>query len=733
MTFVDDNNNVLEFNGDFAMTKQAVSFFNGQIKGDVSQTFQVDNNSINRDVLGYYGPQMTSQIAWTKQAFNRVRNGNIIDRGYIVIQSDNGDKLSCFYVSGNSNWVQLINGLITDLDYTKYRQQIIASNVSSLMSATSGIVFPLCDYSYNLKKRNTEYSISYIQGKNDNINDYFFDLYPCFFLQSLMTELLQKFGIKLAGSIINDALYKSIIIPPISGIMKRKVVNEIIASGTPFTQSTTYLKYNLFSDVKDNNNLFASSTYVSDKTEYTTIVLVCTTTSLGIDPDRGMDIAIYKNGALYSSKTLGDTFSASPGGVGGASNDLATKFLKYDVPVIIGDTLEVYVRNNANVTGTPTITIDLYINPERVGLEEYVTPDNFLPPILCIDIIKFVIQFFGCSVTYNEYSKTLTLNIINKIKLEDSQDWSAYYINQSSSYTLMAAKHNYIKIKDSNDKKIKNYNNNNLVNYGEGDILTSNTLKNDNVIFNSPFSATDFDLSPTNNTWLSDLPLINLIDDEAVIFTSIANSAGLARYTGTGYTFKVGEIVRITNSSRRNLGYTKITAATSIYITDGSAFAATDTGTIYRQRIEYLEQSPKIMINNYIASSNFLNASSYKLVDKAGTTITNSIAAISFFSKQNTGLGIDSIRDNLAFSNPIGIGNFTGITIIERYFNKISKFLQNPNIRATMLLPESVYQSFVFDQFIYLKTESLTGYFFVDSINNYVDSNTPVEVNLYML
>ena len=112
MTFSDDNGNILEFDGDFAMTKQAVSFFNFAIKGDVSINFTLDNNSVNRKVLNYSGPQMVNQVAFTKQALKRLdHSGNVLDRGYIVIQDEREDSLNCFYVSGNSNWVQMLQGL----------------------------------------------------------------------------------------------------------------------------------------------------------------------------------------------------------------------------------------------------------------------------------------------------------------------------------------------------------------------------------------------------------------------------------------------------------------------------------------------------------------------------------------------------------------------------------------------------------------------------------------------
>ena len=59
--------------------------------------------------------------------------------------------------------------------------------------------------------------------------------------------------------------------------------------------------------------------------------------------------------------------------------------------------------------------------------------------------------------------------------------------------------------------------------------------------------------------------------------------------------------------------------------------------------------------------------------------------------------------------------------------------VNNPSIEVFMTLPEAVYNYFVFDRFIYLKTEAFTGYFYVEKINNYKDAKTPVRVDLLYL
>src|SRR6478736_2984625 len=103
-------------------------------------------------------------------------NGNILDRGYIVIQSEEPKSLNCFYVSGNSNWINLLTGLITDLNWDSYLVQINKANVLSKASATSGITFPYVDWSYDLKNGfNT-------RDATNDVEVSFQDFYPCLYL-----------------------------------------------------------------------------------------------------------------------------------------------------------------------------------------------------------------------------------------------------------------------------------------------------------------------------------------------------------------------------------------------------------------------------------------------------------------------------------------------------------------------------------------------------------------------
>ncbi len=745
MTFQDDNGNTLDFLGEFAMTKQAVSILGFKIKGDVSINFDIDNNSVNREILNYTGPQMLTQTAWTKQSFSRVKNGNVLDRGYIIIQEDNGDKLSCFYVSGNANWVNSLSVLITELDFygitgsNDYTLELSAATVLARISSTDGIVFPMVDWTRNLRRSDEVWWMvaknpitagsPIVDKSNEPFNKSIFDFYPCFHIKSLMEEVMLQNGLKLSGDLIEDSLYNSLIMSPISGQMKRKIFNWVYAEGTSKTISAgTTVKYDLFTEKQDPESLFASSRYTSNKK--VGLIFTVTTVVQSGPPANFMEIFLYKNGV-------------SLGNYGSYYNDDTHSFRTFISNP--GDYFEIYVQNPDGSNQTVTLNLKIEI-PEVILVGDYVSPSNFLPDWRCIDFVKNVFSFFGCEVAFDEYSKTITANIIEKMKLEDAPDFSDYYVSHSSSYTTEQAKRNYLRFQESPDSGIVQFNKVNRTGYGNGLIETGNDLKQEKDLFKLPWIASTFgnDLDARLNksgTFFASCPLLELIDTDTYAFTATPTGGTSVPLTFTDTEVEIffAEIVRIVNDTGEDLGYFVISSSGigTAGITLQYVITAAFTGSLIRQQINFLTQGPRLLVYKpslqYVHFSTAADSSSpsWTIITTGGGGTTSTTASYAWFCKKQTGLAIDGYKDNVAFENPVA--DFIDPTVKERYFNKISNFLNNPDIRFRMLIPEAVFQSFDFSNFIYLETKDLTGYFLVESIENYRDGSTPVDVRAYML
>ena len=133
-SFIDDSGNALQYDGDdFTITKQAASVINFQIKGEVSVNFKLDNNSSNRNALGYYGPQQISSPVLSKIPFNLIRNRNQISRGNIVVNQITSTTIECYFLAGNSSWFQDFQFDIQETDLSDFNTSITWSEVGIIL------------------------------------------------------------------------------------------------------------------------------------------------------------------------------------------------------------------------------------------------------------------------------------------------------------------------------------------------------------------------------------------------------------------------------------------------------------------------------------------------------------------------------------------------------------------------------------------------------------------------
>lgn len=724
MTFVDDNGNQLNFDGEFAINKRSVSLFEGTISGDISINFQIDNNSVNRKVLGYNGPQMFNQVAATKQPFNRVRNGNVIDRGYIVIQDEYNDVLDCYYVSGNSNWIQALNISINQLDYTgltgsrNYTTQLNDTTINASVGKTFGVVFPIADWWAGYKRgimvnQAASFTNSIIYGyqgfnfvdsSNDPYGSPVLDFYPCMYFSSIIDEITAQTGIKISGTLLQDGLFKSLVMTPSNGLIsKTNLFNPIVLNGSSQVLGGAG-KYTSFTEVSDDQNQFSSGTFIANKTcnIKSTITVVAATGST--------QITIYKNNI-----GLSPSYSLSP-----------ASYLTY-IPVKKGDNIE--IRTNGASTTTINWTIEEH---NTIAYNFYFDPSDFLPNMKCSDFIKALINWLGCSSVFDDFTNTLTLNIIEKYKKEDAKDWSAYYLGHRAEYTVNTAKHNYINFKSNTfDKIVNDYNSLNIPEYASGDIETDSNLVDSKTVCTIPFIASSFGLAK-NKSYIARVPIAEMQDDgEPIPFTSITydGTSGQSSFAISD-TLSGAQWVRVFSSAGTDYGIYFLAGSTigayQIYF----PFYANDTGYWVKQKIKYNNIGAGVLsvktMNTWDLFPGYLNFYSFE------TGLKNQ-HDYGVFTKFATGLGaIDQWKSNLAIDNP-DIPGFSDPTIKEQYLVKIRNIFNNPPIRAYMQLPESVYQSYKFDSFVFIKSEKLIGYFLVDNIANYIDSRTPVEVNLYMI
>lgn len=631
-SFINDNGEEIIVSEDVTLTKQVATFKGFKIKGDFSINFSIANTSDNRNALGYYGLNQINNPAFSRLTFNLVRGGNVVTRGYIVIDRDNGPELECYFISGNANWFRAFEFNCKDIrnDSLTVLNNFTAIETSWGLSAGSivsdprdyGIVFPLIDVIFK-GQRNTfktfGRSFNDISNITSSTPQDACDIFPALYVHTLLSEIAKISGVKIEGTLLTDAFFKSLIITPES----------------------------------------------PDLVEPTTRISI--------------DYAI--------------------------------------------------------LDGNSSITVGM-----------------LAPNMQAIDFIKWCCISFGCIPVFDSYSNKLELNIIDKFQKEEADDWTEYLKEFNILYGSVT-QNNYIKVKepsesdfpywgqtDLNDKSndsIYSYNSiRYLVKYGELNIESDKDDESKTDVYTSPFApAQDCIWGEGADIAVPYIPYYLLEDQDQVTYSSIvSNGDGLGGSnavlsTVSGVTFVGGEkdfIVRTETAFGHNInGYHTVKLTTvSPSFELWADYSATGTGSVWIQKIT--KNNPGARILSYIpriSASGFTNKSSFKR-----STGTYSTLATAYYFKETTGYSLDNYKKGLSYGTIEGKSDFS---LSEMYLKNVSKALKNPTIRTKMRLPESVFQSFNFDKFIYLDTGFINGYFLVESILNYKDGNSLVEVNLY--
>lgn len=215
-SFINDSGQEIQIKDEVLITKQVASFKNFKIKGDISISFNVPNNSENREALGYYSPNQLESPVFSSASFNMVQNGNLLMRGKMVIEEDTGSELLLYFISGNSDWFGILSFNLRDLRNTNYATQWSLTGLQNRVGATDGIVFPIIDWLYKGQKVDNYITDSLNPGFGGDIDFNIYEYFPCVYVHTLLDQVSNFSGIKLEGSLLRDKFFNSLIITPSS-------------------------------------------------------------------------------------------------------------------------------------------------------------------------------------------------------------------------------------------------------------------------------------------------------------------------------------------------------------------------------------------------------------------------------------------------------------------------------------------------------------------------------------
>jgi hypothetical protein len=734
--FVNDEGEYLDYSGsDIGTTKQCANFYDFKIKGDVTATLKIPNNSRNRKALGYYGPQQIDSPAFSRAPFNMVKDGNTISRGYVVIKDADRDFINIFYVSGNTNWFQNFQFNLKEVDYPD-KYTVLMSDIDGRKAATEGIIFPLVDWWAGASKNSIEY-LRYGFGNPEEF-PLLTELHPCIYLSTLVDQVGRYGGVTIGGDLIEDALFKKIILTNDGPhyFVPDKTIDRSYTKfqNGPFGSAALGLYTYTLDPQPIRFNTVVEGVGSLDTTNYTWQAPFTGTYEVILD--------VWVNNA--------DTYAITYD-VDGVQQTAVTLSVtnNFKVPAKFlnmrkGQKLSFTVNNTAaanyrmdNLPEKTNVTVRLAKKVSGLGLmgglvsAPYIPFAALAPDMLAIDLIKYLANYFSCVVSYDEYSNSIKINKIASFKKEDAYNWSEYYVGHREKWETKVASNNYIQTEEGTELEIESYNAQSLVRYGGGNIQTPFDALESREIYTIPFSGSWDRVSRTPaKIFLPFIRFYELDFQESVAYSGVSSASGRALFTSSfNEAIDASDVFFVESTSGIYQGYAALysSSVTSnpVLMVD---YVSGDTGTLYRYKLSPVFGPPRMMIcqaGQPVSTVGGVSIETIGVSNVVVSTLTTS-SALAWFDKPVNSLPIDSYNEALSVDpiNPESIG------ISERFYGPIKKALSNPLIEAYFTLPLSVFQRFEFDRYIYLETPDLTGYFLIQKIENYRDALTPVKCEL---
>lgn len=228
--------------------------------------------------------------------------------------------------------------------------------------------------------------------------------------------------------------------------------------------------------------------------------------------------------------------------------------------------------------------------------------NDIAPNMKALDIIKYLCFNFGCIPVFDEYTQTLTLNIIDRIDKNASYDWSDYVQGYNIKYDQK--QNNYLRVATAPELEIEEYNianPNNL--YSELNIETGKLDGSSVDLYKNPFAPVYDDMGTTPLKWATPfIEFYSLEDTDEIEFTSVTDNSGKARFN-LQFNFDTSElyqdaclVIRIKDDGDVYSGYHLINNATSTYIDSGADYISDVTGYAYIQKISENKAGPRVLV-----------------------------------------------------------------------------------------------------------------------------------------
>ena len=711
------NNEYLDFNQSIQQDRKAKLFEDiDKIEGDVSFEFELYLSSNNIRILNFPIPDSSSKTVYRAVAADLLNDeGQLVSSGFIKIERKINLTLFCSFFGGNSNWFSALSGNMTDLRLTQFDTDQTVANIVSSWTATDGIVWPVIDTG----------ALSTRGFRNLKVEDFT----PGFYLKTLMFQIFQQSGLKLSGELLDDWRYNNIIVSS-NGRSTEDITNRssYVLKNTPqvLNSSATIVTwdddstYPYFDGSLDNFNL--TTGYTADIRMVLQLDITITVDlNQALPPaPAAADVSIYIDGISQDSFPVWDT--------------APTRSKSFRYTLNAGSTISVYAFKAITVsTGTIT-TATIKITP----LYLYKAfASSSVPKWTKQQFVSQVLALFNIVPAYDIYTKTVTLNLFDKIKSKEPIDVSEFIEDPEVDYSEFIsdyARNNNFKYQETDIDNLQEYNISTFLKYGTGVIEVDNDFIEETTdVLESDFAAPISYINGVFDMSLERIPFVELEEDEGTAVTGVSDVGGSAQFNIADDIFAVNDLVRITDSTDTAYNGEYVVASISIgtMILRGLDYSTNATATATRLLHSFTtDDSVYIFINipNYAINKASGNSSLY-LDDTPYSSI-----AIAYFNLLNTGKQINTdYKQGLSFGsivNPL----FYQRTMLQDYWSTFGRILNDPvKLKSNAYLPWKIHNQIDFLRPIMIKTLETTNLYYCNLERGYENSYTPCQLELIKL
>lgn len=724
----------LDFDGLIEMEKQIKLVEDiSTSDGDFSYSFELEKTIINTEHLG--NPQPDN---FRKQVYQRIEahlvseSGAIVYKGFIRVEKIT-EVYECSFFSGNNIWFSLLTGDLTDLDLSEYDTDLTLDRLQDLWPEKEGMTFPLIDHGPLITRSFRHLKIE--------------DFLPAIYIKTIFEKIFKDIGVKLEGELIHDWTFCNTTCLK-SGYNKDKVQQRSVYAGkkTIQTFSVTAGDPNEFDkldwDTDSQHPFFVGSSGNWDLANgrYTADVKMNLEVEAFIEHGpANTEIQIWKNGVYFS--TIGSLeWTTGPAFYWGTTQGKGRILLE------AGDYIEIYMSAGLGPLSFSFQMANGWLKITPVYLYHFWGSDA-LPDWTKQDFVRNVLRLFNCLPSYRAGSRTLTINLFEKIKDKPAIDLSEYISDTEIDYTEFISNYGQqskLSYGEVTFPDLEFFDPNAHFKYAKGVINVNNDfIESEADIVESDFAHPIAYEHPVFRTSLEKTGLLELEERDSFAFTAVEEGANsFARFTVTlgaddpfiDEQIFPGDLVRIENT------------ANTIYNGDWVVYDVGQDwvelrGLIFSSdieteltRLEYvLVDTDEVFLFINIPGAAVVDFSPFESYHLDALSAVSSVAFGYFDLIQGSEPIHEIYKYSLSFGGNTDPRQFQ-ITMTERYFGLLGRVLNDPvKLIQEAHLPLVVYEQIDFLQPVTVRTLETTNRYYMNRISGYQESYLPCTLELIKL